>query len=109
MALKDVKVVEIAGLAPAPFAGLCLADFGADVIRIDRAGKVAYPFRPIRPHKKRLSMKKYLDMETSPNKLDVLHSYRYFYAQKLKSRFNYFTYLICQLYPESPYRFLRLS
>lgn len=39
MALKGVNVVEIAGLAPAPFAGLCLADFGADVIRVDRVGK----------------------------------------------------------------------
>lgn len=37
MALTGVKVLEIAGLAPAPFAGMILADFGADVIRIDRA------------------------------------------------------------------------
>lgn len=37
MALKGVKVVELAGLAPAPFAGMVLADFGAQVIRVDRA------------------------------------------------------------------------
>ncbi|KAI0058193.1 CoA-transferase family III [Artomyces pyxidatus] len=34
--LTGVKVVEFAGLAPVPFAGLILADFGASVIRIDR-------------------------------------------------------------------------
>ena len=35
-ALNGIKVLEIAGLAPAPFAGMVLADFGADVVRIDR-------------------------------------------------------------------------
>lgn len=34
--LKDIVVLEMAGLAPAPFAGLILSDFGANVIRIDR-------------------------------------------------------------------------
>ncbi|XP_041360307.1 alpha-methylacyl-CoA racemase-like [Gigantopelta aegis] len=36
MALKGVKVIEMAGLAPAPFCGMILADFGARVIRVDR-------------------------------------------------------------------------
>ncbi|KAK3098769.1 hypothetical protein FSP39_022954 [Pinctada imbricata] len=36
MALRGVKVVELAGLAPAPFCGMILADFGARVIRVDR-------------------------------------------------------------------------
>ncbi|GAA5920404.1 hypothetical protein JCM6882_003266 [Rhodosporidiobolus microsporus] len=36
--LDGVRVLELAGLAPAPFAGLVLADFGADVVRVDRAG-----------------------------------------------------------------------
>ncbi|XP_064607745.1 alpha-methylacyl-CoA racemase-like [Liolophura sinensis] len=36
MALKGVRVVELAGLAPAPFCGMILADFGANVIRVDR-------------------------------------------------------------------------
>ncbi|KIK63164.1 hypothetical protein GYMLUDRAFT_223068 [Collybiopsis luxurians FD-317 M1] len=36
MALSGVKVVEFAGLAPGPFAGLILADYGATVIRIDK-------------------------------------------------------------------------
>ncbi|XP_023194386.1 alpha-methylacyl-CoA racemase [Xiphophorus maculatus] len=36
MALLGVKVIELAGLAPAPFCGMILADFGAKVIRVDR-------------------------------------------------------------------------
>ncbi|XP_004365096.1 alpha-methylacyl-CoA racemase [Capsaspora owczarzaki ATCC 30864] len=36
MALRGLKVIEMAGLAPAPFAGLVLADFGANVIRVDK-------------------------------------------------------------------------
>ncbi|TFY56996.1 hypothetical protein EVG20_g8715 [Dentipellis fragilis] len=39
--LHGVKVIEFAGLAPGPFAGLILADFGATVIRIDRHSLVA--------------------------------------------------------------------
>ena len=37
MALAGVRVIELAGLAPGPFAGMVLADFGAEVIRVDRA------------------------------------------------------------------------
>ncbi|XP_002119276.2 alpha-methylacyl-CoA racemase-like isoform X1 [Ciona intestinalis] len=36
MALAGIKVLELAGLAPTPFAGMILADFGAKVIRLDR-------------------------------------------------------------------------
>ncbi len=35
-ALHGIRVVEFAGLGPAPFAGMMLADMGADVIVIDR-------------------------------------------------------------------------
>ncbi|TFK72940.1 CoA-transferase family III [Pluteus cervinus] len=38
MALAGIKVIEFAGLAPGPFAGLVLADNGASVVRIDRLG-----------------------------------------------------------------------
>ena len=34
MALSRIKVLEIAGLAPAPFCGMILSDFGADVVRV---------------------------------------------------------------------------
>ncbi|XP_052016059.1 alpha-methylacyl-CoA racemase isoform X2 [Apodemus sylvaticus] len=40
MALRGVRVVELAGLAPAPFCGMVLADFGAEVVRVDRLGSV---------------------------------------------------------------------
>ncbi|KAL0965706.1 hypothetical protein UPYG_G00284680 [Umbra pygmaea] len=40
MALAGVRVIELAGLAPVPFCGMILADFGAKVIRVDRT-KVA--------------------------------------------------------------------
>jgi len=36
MALKGIRVIEMAGLAPVPFCGMILADFGASVIRVDR-------------------------------------------------------------------------
>ncbi|XP_034945810.1 alpha-methylacyl-CoA racemase [Chelonus insularis] len=38
MSLKNIKVLELAGLAPAPFCGMILADFGATVIRVDKTG-----------------------------------------------------------------------
>ncbi|XP_007535947.2 alpha-methylacyl-CoA racemase isoform X2 [Erinaceus europaeus] len=38
MALRGVNVVELAGLAPGPFCGMVLADFGAQVLRVDRPG-----------------------------------------------------------------------
>ena len=31
-----IHTLQFAGLAPAPFAGLVLADWGADVVRVDR-------------------------------------------------------------------------
>lgn len=37
--LSHLTVVEFAGLGPAPFAGMMLADMGARVIRIDRPVK----------------------------------------------------------------------
>ena len=36
--LTGVRIVEMAGLGPAPFAAMWFADMGADVIRVDRAG-----------------------------------------------------------------------
>lgn len=33
--LQGLRVIELSGLAPVPFAGMVLADLGADVIRID--------------------------------------------------------------------------
>jgi alpha-methylacyl-CoA racemase len=39
-------VVELAGIGPAPFAGMLLADLGADVVRIDRPGGPALAVVP---------------------------------------------------------------
>jgi alpha-methylacyl-CoA racemase len=35
--LKGIRVIEMAGIGPGPFAGMLLADLGAEVIRIDRS------------------------------------------------------------------------
>jgi alpha-methylacyl-CoA racemase len=39
--LRGLKVLELAGLGPAPFAAMMLADMGADVVRIDRRAQVS--------------------------------------------------------------------
>lgn len=36
--LAGIRVVELSGIGPAPFAGMLLADLGADVVRVDRPG-----------------------------------------------------------------------
>lgn len=38
--LNGLKIIEVAGIGPGPFAAMMLADMGADVIRIDRAAQV---------------------------------------------------------------------
>ncbi len=49
--LVGLRVVELAGLAPAPFATTMLADLGADVVRVDRAKPgfdvLAFPKDPL--------------------------------------------------------------
>lgn len=46
--LSGFTVVELQGIGPAPFCGMVLSDFGADVIRVDRAEQVPAqtPTRP---------------------------------------------------------------
>ncbi len=36
--LNGIRIIEIAGLGPGPFAAMMLADHGAEVIRVERAG-----------------------------------------------------------------------
>jgi alpha-methylacyl-CoA racemase len=45
--LEGLRIIELAGLAPAPFAAMMLADHGAEVVRIERAGSTP----PIPPDK----------------------------------------------------------
>ncbi|HLI43750.1 MAG TPA: CoA transferase, partial [Acidimicrobiales bacterium] len=42
--LSSVRVLELAGIGPCPFAGMVLADLGADVLRVERGSTV--PDRP---------------------------------------------------------------
>jgi alpha-methylacyl-CoA racemase len=48
--LAGVRVVELAGIGPLPYAGMLLADLGADVVRVDRPDS-----RPIVPPEKDIS------------------------------------------------------
>ena len=41
--LSGIRVLELAGLAPGPFTGLMLADYGASVLRVDRVTPPATP------------------------------------------------------------------
>ena len=41
--LEGIRIIELAGLGPAPFAGMMLADAGADIVRIDRFERATYP------------------------------------------------------------------
>jgi len=38
--LTGMRVVELSGIGPAPFCAMVLADFGAEVVRVDRASAV---------------------------------------------------------------------
>ncbi|NJC63654.1 CoA transferase [Planosporangium flavigriseum] len=44
--LTGVRVVELAGMGPGPFAGMLLADLGAEVLRVDRPGVHGHPGDP---------------------------------------------------------------
>jgi len=45
-ALAGVTVVELAGIGPGPYCAMLLADMGATVLRIDRAGPVSADYTP---------------------------------------------------------------
>jgi alpha-methylacyl-CoA racemase len=47
--LAGIRVIELAGIGPGPFAAMLLADLGADVVRVERAGAVRGP-APDAPH-----------------------------------------------------------
>ncbi|GAA3895660.1 CaiB/BaiF CoA-transferase family protein [Streptomyces lacrimifluminis] len=44
--LTGVRVVELAGIGPGPFAAMLLADLGADVVRVDRPGGAGLAVNP---------------------------------------------------------------
>ena len=45
--LAGLRILEMAGLGPAPFCGMMLADHGAEVIRVEREGGWALPGDPL--------------------------------------------------------------
>ncbi len=45
--LAGLRIVEFAGIGPGPFAGMMLADHGADVIRVERPGARHDPTDPL--------------------------------------------------------------
>lgn len=54
--LTGLKIVEMAGLGPGPFAAMMLADHGAEVIRIERAAMLAVPNDPLLRNRRSISL-----------------------------------------------------
>ena len=54
--LSGLKIVEMAGLGPGPFAAMMLADHGAEVIRVERAGMIGVPNDPLLRNRKSISL-----------------------------------------------------
>jgi alpha-methylacyl-CoA racemase len=54
--LAGLTIIEMAGLGPGPFAGMMLADHGARVIRVERAGMIGVPNDPLLRGRKSFSL-----------------------------------------------------
>ena len=54
--LSGLKIVEMAGLGPGPFAAMMLADHGAQVIRVERAGMIGVPNDPLLRNRRSISI-----------------------------------------------------
>ena len=54
--LSGLKIVEMAGLGPGPFAAMMLADHGAEVIRVERAGMIGVPNAPLLRNRRSISL-----------------------------------------------------
>jgi alpha-methylacyl-CoA racemase len=54
--LHGLTIVEMAGLGPGPFAAMMLADHGAAVIRIERAGMIGVPNDPLLRNRRSISL-----------------------------------------------------
>lgn len=54
--LQGIKIIELAGLGPAPFAGMMLADMGAEVIRVERPARSSNaPLDPLARNRKSIA------------------------------------------------------
>lgn len=54
--LAGLKIVEMAGIGPAPFAAMMLADHGAKVVRVERAGMIGFAGDPLRRSRRSISL-----------------------------------------------------
>ena len=54
--LAGLKIVEMAGLGPGPFAAMMLADHGAEVVRVERAGMIGVPNDPLLRSRRSVSL-----------------------------------------------------
>lgn len=70
--LHGVRVLEVGGMGPGPFAGMTLADMGADVVRIDRPGGLGvFPGDPTQDILNRGKRSVCLDLK-QPNAVQVV-------------------------------------
>ena len=54
--LEGLRIVEMAGIGPAPFAGMMLADHGAEVIRVEREGLIGILNDPLLRSRRSISL-----------------------------------------------------
>jgi len=54
--LEGIRITEMAGLGPGPFAAMMLADHGADVIRVERDGMMTVPNDPLLRSRRSISL-----------------------------------------------------
>ncbi|MEV5930917.1 CaiB/BaiF CoA transferase family protein [Streptomyces cellulosae] len=70
--LTGVRVVELAGIGPGPFAAMLLADLGADVVRVDRPGGPGLGIDPARDITNRNKRSVVVDLKTADGVKHVL-------------------------------------
>lgn len=71
--LNGIRVIEIEGLGPGPFAGMMLADLGADVIVVHRAAGEPAPGMPDAPILDRGKRSIALDLKSPKDRETALH------------------------------------
>jgi alpha-methylacyl-CoA racemase len=54
--LKGIRIVELGGIGPAPFAAMMLVDHGAEVIRVERSGMIGFENDPLRRSRRSISL-----------------------------------------------------
>ncbi|MFF7438769.1 CoA transferase [Streptomyces sp. NPDC008122] len=70
--LTGVRVVELAGIGPGPFAAMLLADLGADVVRVDRPGGAGIGIDPARDLTNRNKRSVLVDLKAEDGPATVL-------------------------------------